>query len=394
MKHYLILNGNGQRSGVFYQTHETFDNKGWTIAIRMSGIKHCRFTNLTIRNARTFCGYINYMHDVIVDNCNFEFPSTGGYNYDGWKCVGPATNYIVNNIKGNCIDDIVSVSSNDGFTPYSPIVNSPNSHDPSASYGDIDRVEIKNITFLSGSVYPIRLMSTVNKISNVTIDGVHGITGRQLIVIDNYEGNSGLIFDNDKGYFHNIKIKNVDAELNAGGTLGIIRLCGIFSNIEIEGITRKNLDIEIPYISTSTTSIIDSLSVNNINILPNQATKNKNFTLFKNEGSIKNLSINNVIMYSDSTYSGLFVLLNLLGYVTNVKLSNLSLDNVTNILSCDMQNKTNLQATNVANINGRGVAFENTNSVYGPLKTILSNIISDTTILSGLWSGQKGDAFL
>lgn len=161
----------------------------------MRFLRVCRFTigNLTLVNPVVYGMQLCRITDFTVHDITFDYTegSPKLWNMDGVHVEGWCKNGVLRNLKGACHDDLVAITSDDGY------------------YGPVENITVDGI-FAQGCHSAVRLLSRTLPVDNVHITNVFGTFYVYCITISKYTDEPGV------SAFSNITIDNVYASLCRG----------------------------------------------------------------------------------------------------------------------------------------------------------------------------------
>ena len=151
-------------------------------------IKNFTFKNLTIRNPVVFGFQAFYLENFTIENITFDYFTTSFnfYNNDGIHLEGNCRNGVIRNLKGNCFDDMVALTADDG-----------------GCFGTIENVVIDGL-YADRCHSAVRLLSHGEWVKNITIKNVFGGYFKYCIGITKYHGGP-----EERGKYQNIHIENL-----------------------------------------------------------------------------------------------------------------------------------------------------------------------------------------
>ena len=218
-------------------------------------VKNFTFVNATFRNPVVYGIQVSYIDNFTFENINFDYVTTkfNFYNNDGIHLEGNCRNGVIRNIKGNCYDDMVALTADDG-----------------CCWGPIENVVIDGL-WADRCHSAVRLLSHGEPVKNITIKNVFGGYFKYCIGITKYHGGP-----DERGVFSNIKIEkvfahNCDGPRNpltdmTGGVRPIICQQGYIDvdNLTISDCFREESETSQPFFVLDKESTIGTLRLINI----------------------------------------------------------------------------------------------------------------------------------
>jgi hypothetical protein len=244
----LIINGNGYTSGGVANQAKT-SIEGWTMSLRMSGVKNLKVKDVILLNPRTFCSYVNNFEDVVFENIVCTVAASAPYgNGDGVKFGGYFKGLVLKNLSGSTKDDLFSICANDGFqsTNTAGTITDGPSYDPSASRGACTDFVVDGVNFLN-SYQGFRILSISDRIDRGAIRNIKGSLLNNLIgIIDNYSfpGQDNTTFNYDgvttAGNVGKITFEDINVTCAAGAGTGLINIGLSADELVFNNITRDD----------------------------------------------------------------------------------------------------------------------------------------------------------
>ncbi len=245
--------------------------------MRFCNIKNLIVKNLTIKNPVCYGIQIACVKDFFIENIYFDYQVGNPklWNMDGIHVEGNCYNGIIKNLHGDCHDDYVALTADDGL------------------YGTIENIVVDGI-YSTHSHSAVRILSHGLHVDNVVIRNIFGKYYTYCVGITKYHN------DVNRGKINNVYIENVFASSCegtkdvAGGNFPFIWVeNGLdVNNLNIKNIVREEYVYSKPTIRIDEDVNIDVLNVANI-ILKNFTQKA--ITNLEINGKIENKNIVNVI---------------------------------------------------------------------------------------------------
>ena len=218
-------------------------------------VKNFTFKNVTFRNPVVYGIDMTYMENFTIENITFDYVTTTFkfYNNDGIHLEGNCRNGVIRNCKGNCFDDMVALTADDGI-----------------AYGPIENVVIDGL-WADRCHSAVRLLSHGQPVKNITIKNVFGGYFKYCIGITKYHGGP-----EERGVYSNINIENVNAH-NCDGprnpltdmTGGIRPIIWQQAYIDVDRLTikdcyREEVETKAPFFLLEKEGTIKNLILKNI----------------------------------------------------------------------------------------------------------------------------------
>lgn len=235
------------------------------ILMRFVNVAGFEMHSMTLRNPVNYATQFARLTDFTISNIVFDYttwnPSPN--NMDGIHLDGGCRFGRIQNLKGNCYDDMVAVNADDGLTE-SPFM------------GEISDIEIDGLYAGCGHS-AVRLLSTGSPIRRIAIRNIHGDFYRYVIGFTYYDGRP------KRGIYDDIVLENIHVgkalpppeDLN-NGRLPEFSIIRFQSEIDVSSVRIRNLvhreeTVAVPTIEVEKGADIDTLTVESsglTNLLP------------------------------------------------------------------------------------------------------------------------------
>lgn len=234
--------------------------------------------NLVVQNCRfyepmTYCIMSNNMVDSVYQDIFIDVGVNTRSNKDGVHFDGWSRNCRISRLNVKTLDDAIGLNTNDAHTKRFnyPDRTFTDFYDVSM-YGDIDNIIVEDL-FLNNSIFGIRLLSSVNKVSNITIRRFRGTTGQYCILIDNFQTSVDWCTPFGYGNFENIFIDDIDVMISdrvqwTEMQNGVMNIAANITNLQATNVQpARNPNQSIPLVRKRTTCIDGTLYIyNNCNV--------------------------------------------------------------------------------------------------------------------------------
>lgn len=256
--------------------------------MRFYQIERFSIHDLTLKNPVTYCMEMAYIRYFTVENIRFDqnLGNPTAQNMDGIHVDGGCRFGSIRNVQGTCYDDIVALNADDGCD------------------GPIEDIEVDGVFGLN-SLRGVRLLSIKSEMNRISINNVFGTFYQNCIVLAYFYTRNGL-----HGKMNNISISNIFAENDVRIPeckktgpyfFSLIWLDGDidYGNINISNVYRDEKIANVETIHVCENAKIDTLALSHV--------YQKNYTgepitLFKNDGEIDRLVLNDICAYGDKEF--------------------------------------------------------------------------------------------
>lgn len=356
----IVFHGGIWNFNRLYQAHDT-PTEGFVNGIKMVGVKNLTMDdNIQLLNARCFSLLCSNFYNVHINNFTVDVGSNSSINSDGLHFNGTGMDAWITNGTIRSYDDGIAFNADDVLSSYESGGFSP---------GPITNVYIKNI-ILNSSLFGIRLLSGADRIDNVNIDGLFGITKGYAIIADNYWQLNRTVTNAGFGNFGTININNINVNVTAKGVSFAIKssymnFLGNFDNINISNVNRRYFSYTGAPIfrADSAFTHISNFRLSNITSIDTSGISTDPLMSINSGATIDNMIMNSIYATKTTDLDAPLIAVNA-GVVNNVKSNDITTEHLLSAIDAN--------SGTVGNVQGSDIIYTNNSTTKGWLNTSIT----------------------